>query len=175
MNPSSSWVTPSADDGALEGAGDCAATPGVSSTMASAITARSRISDLHPCPTCLTRRWRSVAMPVPTASASPTRVQLVHGQGKASCRLTLPERRAASCSLRTGPRLGTLMPGTLASLLIRLSLDATGVEQGVARAEKSIGGLSTGAGAAMKVAGSLIGTAARSRTPRRPSQPWRPR
>jgi hypothetical protein len=36
------------------------------------------------------------------------------------------------------------MPGTLASLLIKLGLDATGVEQGVARAEKSIGGLSTG-------------------------------
>lgn len=49
------------------------------------------------------------------------------------------------------------MPGTLASLLIKLGLDATGVEQGVARAEKSIGGLSTGAGTAMKVAGSLIG------------------
>lgn len=49
------------------------------------------------------------------------------------------------------------MPGTLASLLIKLGLDATGVEQGVARAEKSIGGLSTGAGAAMKVAGTLIG------------------
>ena len=38
------------------------------------------------------------------------------------------------------------MPGTLASLLIKLGLDATGVEQGVARAEKSIGGLSIGAG-----------------------------
>lgn len=49
------------------------------------------------------------------------------------------------------------MPGTIASLLIKLGLDATGVEQGVARAEKSIGGLSTGAGTAMKVAGSLIG------------------
>jgi hypothetical protein len=49
------------------------------------------------------------------------------------------------------------MPGTLASLLIKLGLDATGVEQGVARAEKSIGSLSTGAGTAMKVAGSLIG------------------
>ena len=52
---------------------------------------------------------------------------------------------------------GELMPGTLASLLIKLGLDATGVEQGVARAEKSIGGLSTGAGTAMKVAGTLIG------------------
>ncbi len=49
------------------------------------------------------------------------------------------------------------MPGTIASLLIRLGLDATGVVQGVARAERSIGGLSTGAGTAMKVAGSLIG------------------
>jgi len=49
------------------------------------------------------------------------------------------------------------MPGTLASLLIKLGLDATGVEQGVARAEKSIGGLSSGAGTAMKVAGTLIG------------------
>jgi len=49
------------------------------------------------------------------------------------------------------------MPGTLASLLIKLGLDATGVEQGVAKAEKSIGGLSTGAGASMKVAGALIG------------------
>jgi hypothetical protein len=49
------------------------------------------------------------------------------------------------------------MPGTLASLLIKLGLDATGVEQGVAKANASIGGLSTGAGTAMRVAGSLIG------------------
>jgi hypothetical protein len=49
------------------------------------------------------------------------------------------------------------MAGTIASLLIKLGLDATGVEQGVARAERSIGGLSAGAGTAMKVAGSLIG------------------
>ena len=49
------------------------------------------------------------------------------------------------------------MPGTLASLLIKLGLDATGVEQGVAQAQRSIGGLSTGAGASMKVAGALIG------------------
>jgi hypothetical protein len=49
------------------------------------------------------------------------------------------------------------MPGTLASLLIKLGLDATGVEQGVARANASIGGLSAGAGTAMRVAGSLIG------------------
>jgi hypothetical protein len=50
------------------------------------------------------------------------------------------------------------MPGTLASLLIKLGLDASGVAQGVAKAEKSIGGLSSGAGNAMKVAGGLIGS-----------------
>jgi phage-related tail protein len=49
------------------------------------------------------------------------------------------------------------MPGTLASLLIKLGLDATGVEQGVAQANRSVGGVSTEAGMAMKVAGSLIG------------------
>jgi hypothetical protein len=49
------------------------------------------------------------------------------------------------------------MPGTLASLLIKLGLDASGVEQGVARAERSIGGLSTGAGMAMRTTGALIG------------------
>jgi hypothetical protein len=50
------------------------------------------------------------------------------------------------------------MAGTLASLLIKLGLDATGVEQGVAKANASGGRLSTGAGTAMRVAGSLIGS-----------------
>jgi hypothetical protein len=50
------------------------------------------------------------------------------------------------------------MPGTLASLLIKLGLDATGVEQGIARTQQSLVGLSSGAGMAMRSAGTLIGS-----------------
>lgn len=44
------------------------------------------------------------------------------------------------------------MPGTLASLLIKLGLDATGVEQGIARTQQSLLGFSSGAGMAMRSA-----------------------
>ena len=50
------------------------------------------------------------------------------------------------------------MPGTLASLRIKLGLDATGVEQGVTQAERSFVGLSSGAGMAMRSAGTLLGS-----------------
>ena len=49
------------------------------------------------------------------------------------------------------------MPGTLASLLIKLGLDATGVEQGVAQANRSIGGLSTRCRHGDEGRGTLIG------------------
>ena len=51
-----------------------------------------------------------------------------------------------------GRRWGALMPGTLASLLIKLGLDATGVEQGIARTQQSLLGFSSGAGMAMRSA-----------------------
>jgi hypothetical protein len=50
------------------------------------------------------------------------------------------------------------MPGTLASLLIKLGLDATGVEQGIARTQRSLVGLSSGTGMAMRSAGTVIGS-----------------
>ena len=78
-----------------------------------------------------------------------------------------PAHRRRDGGLRRPAEDGELMPGTLASLLIKLGLDATGVEQGVARTQQSLVGLSSGAGMAMR-------SRARSSAAACPSRPTAP-